>query len=58
MELHQIPLRSYPTYEEWKQALKEDIIVEEKRSYPTYEEWKLSSKEAPVFSTTLFLSYL
>ena len=33
-------LRSYPTYEEWKQNYKEEEVKEMTSSYPTYEEWK------------------
>ena len=33
-------IRSYPTYEEWKQNYKEEEVKEMTSSYPTYEEWK------------------
>ena len=33
-------LRSYPTYEEWKQFLRLKIFIVWLSSYPTYEEWK------------------
>ena len=31
---------SYPTYEEWKQYIRQKVETIEKSSYPTYEEWK------------------
>ena len=34
-------LNSYPTYEAWKQALKERREYKKTNSYPTYEAWKL-----------------
>ena len=35
-------LRSYPTYEEWKQyIIKDGKAIRVDSSYPTYEEWKL-----------------
>ena len=33
-------LRSYPTYEEWKQYIKQNRLFIKRSSYPTYEEWK------------------
>ena len=33
-------MRSYPTYEEWKQSLESMISDKYVGSYPTYEEWK------------------
>jgi len=36
-------IRSYPTYEEWKQVRQQKKEGEYLRSYPTYEEWKPGS---------------
>ena len=33
-------LGSYPTYEEWKQYIKQNRLFIKRSSYPTYEEWK------------------
>ena len=35
------PLRSYPTYEEWKPGYTLNPALAISGSYPTYEEWKL-----------------
>ena len=33
-------ISSYPTYEEWKQYIKQNRLFIKRSSYPTYEEWK------------------
>ena len=41
-------IRSYPTYEEWKQEENRRFWTSIKSSYPTYEEWK------PILSFRIF----
>jgi len=49
-------IRSYPTYEEWKQQEKCGVMVYENiRSYPTYEEWKLFLHATIVFLTFVLI---
>ncbi len=51
-------LRSYPTYEEWKQAYKKEVWEWRLSSYPTYEEWKRWIAFRISSINAKFLSYL
>ena len=51
-------IRSYPTYEEWKQYTLTVIIIQYLRSYPTYEEWKQTNIGLVQPNSFMFLSYL
>ena len=51
-------VRSYPTYEEWKQFLRLKIFIVWLSSYPTYEEWKLFFITLIMCYSKSFLSYL
>jgi len=51
-------LTFYPTYEEWKQELEEEIDFEKQAFYPTYEEWKQANANIGMNNTFNFLSYL
>jgi len=44
-------VRSYPTYEEWKQSFLAFDGLQGISSYPTYEEWKPSSNSSSFSST-------
>jgi len=56
---HKAEASSYPTYEEWKQALVRFVFAAPcSCSYPTYEEWKPLIFCYCNNSTIKFLSYL
>jgi len=58
LERPDVRLGSYPTYEEWKQRLPINSIIDEMYgSYPTYEEWKRKNSVYIAYRYW-FLSYL
>ena len=53
-----LSIRSYPTYEEWKQVSICILLDSVGSSYPTYEEWKLVPAYVIPYNIGVFLSYL